>query len=85
MSILSDLVSFALFNAPLFSTQKPELLGRGGSQVVSVLAFDNPRSNPADIYNFSMKLCLKRTKINIVRTLAGTGDQTRGSSDSEIL
>ena len=41
------------------------LLGRGGGQVVSVLAFysDDPSSNPAEVYNFSVKLLLKRTKI----------------------
>ena len=40
--------------------------GRGGGQVVSVLAFysDDPSSNPAEVYNFSVKLLLKRTKIN---------------------
>ena len=34
--------------------------------MVSVLAFysDDPSSNPAEIYNFSVKLLLKRTKIN---------------------
>ena len=42
------------------------ILGCGGGQVVSVLAFysDNPSSNPAEVYNFSVKLFLKRTKIN---------------------
>ena len=41
-------------------------MGRGGGQVVSVLAFysDNPSSNPAEVYNFSVILLLKRTKIN---------------------
>ena len=41
-------------------------LGCGGGQVVSVLAFysDDPSSNPAEVYNFSVKLLLKRTKIN---------------------
>ena len=41
-------------------------MGRGGGQVVSVLAFysDDPSSNPAEVYNFSVKLLLKRTKIN---------------------
>ena len=34
--------------------------------MVSVLAFysDNPSSNPAEVHNFSVKLLLKRTKIN---------------------
>ena len=38
---------------------------RGGGQVVNILAFysDDPSSNPAEVYNFSVKL-LKRTKIN---------------------
>ena len=41
-------------------------LGRGGGLVVSVLAFysDDPSSIPAEVYNFSVKLLLKRTKIN---------------------
>ena len=41
-------------------------MGCGGGQVVSVLAFysDDPSSNPAEVYNFSVKLLLKRTKIN---------------------
>ena len=47
--------------------------GRGGGQVVSVLAFysDDPSSNPAEVYNFSVKLLLKRTKIN--KKEAGVG------------
>ena len=47
--------------------------GCGGGQVVSVLAFysDNPSSNPAEVYNFSVKLLLKRTKIN--KKEAGVG------------
>ena len=34
--------------------------------MVSMLAFysDDPSSNPAEVYNFSVKLLLKRTKIN---------------------
>ena len=41
-------------------------LGHGGGQVVSVLAFysEDSSSNPAEVYNFSVKLLLKRTKIN---------------------
>ena len=41
-------------------------LGCGGGLVVSVLAFysDDPSSIPAEVYNFSVKLLLKRTKIN---------------------
>ena len=40
--------------------------GRAGGLVVSVLAFysDDPSSNPAEVYNFSVKLLLKSTKIN---------------------
>ena len=40
--------------------------GCGGGLVVSVLAFysDDPSSIPAEVYNFSVKLLLKRTKIN---------------------
>ena len=36
----------------------------GGGQVVSVLAFysDDPSSNPAEVYKFSVKLYLKRTE-----------------------
>ena len=41
-------------------------MGCGGGLVVSVLAFysDDPSSIPAEVYNFSVKLLLKRTKIN---------------------
>ena len=48
-------------------------MGRGGGQVVSVLAFssDDPSSNPAEVYNFSVKLLLKRTKLN--KKEAGVG------------
>ena len=48
-------------------------VGCGGGQVVSVLAFysDNPSSNPAEVYNFSVKLLLKRTKLN--KKEAGVG------------
>ena len=36
------------------------LLGRGGGQVVSMIAFysDDPRSNPADVYSFFCKICV---------------------------
>ena len=39
-------------------------LGRGGGQLVSVLAFlpNDPISNPIEVYNFSVKLFLKITK-----------------------
>ena len=42
------------------------MLGRGGGQVVSVLAFysDDPSSNHAEVYNFPVNFLLKRTKIN---------------------
>ena len=48
-------------------------MGRGGGQVVSVLAFnsDHPSSNPAEVYKFSVKLLLKSTKIN--KKEAGVG------------
>ena len=48
-------------------------MGRGGGQVVSMLAFysDDPSSNPAEVYNFSVKLLLKRMKIN--KKEAGVG------------
>ena len=57
----------------LFETEKIfapyqtiQLKGRGGGQAVSVLAFysDDPSSDPAEVYNFSVKLLLKSTKIN---------------------
>ena len=43
------------------------MLGRGGDgQVVSMLALysQNLSSNPAEAYNFCVKLLLKRTQIN---------------------
>ena len=51
---------------PYFVTKHLGRTGRGGGQVVSVLAFysDDPSSNPAEVYNFSVKLLLKGTKIN---------------------
>ena len=44
-------------------------MGRGGGLVVGMLAFpsDNPSSNPAEVYSFFGKCCLKRTKINKTR------------------
>ena len=41
-------------------------VGRGCGQVVGVLAFysDDPSSNRAEVYNCSLKLLLKRRKIN---------------------
>ena len=40
-------------------------LGRGGGLVVSMLAFysDDPSSIPAEVYNFYVKLLMKRMKI----------------------
>ena len=48
-------------------------MGCGGGQVVSVLAFysNNPSSNPAEAYSFSVILCLKRTEKN--KKEAGVG------------
>ena len=42
---------------------KRQNMGRGGVQVVSELTFysDDPSSNPAKVYNFTVKLLLKRT------------------------
>ena len=39
------------------------LVHRGGDQVVSMLAFysDNSSSNPDEVYNFVVKLFMKRT------------------------
>ena len=38
------------------------ILGRGGSQVVSMLAFysDGPSSNPADAFSFSVKYVFEK-------------------------
>ena len=38
--------------------------GRGGGQVVSMLAVysDDPSSNPADIYSFSVKFVFEKNK-----------------------
>ena len=40
------------------------ILGRGGCEVVSVLAFlsDNPSSNPAEAYSFSLKFVLGKNE-----------------------
>jgi len=37
---------------------------RGGGQVVSVLAFysDDPSSNPAEVYNFSVKIFIEKNE-----------------------
>ena len=53
-------------NDHLLRTTKYHCIGRGGCQVVSVLAFysDDPSSIPAEACSFFCKiLCLKRTKI----------------------
>ena len=40
-------------------------MGRGGGKVVSVLIYSGvPGLNPVEVYNYSVKLLLKRTKIN---------------------
>ena len=42
------------------------MLDRGGGQVVYVVAFysDDPSSNPAEVYNLSVRLLLNKIKIN---------------------
>ena len=47
--------------------------GRGGGQVVSALAFysDDPSSNPADAYRFSVQIVFEKMKIN--KKKAGVG------------
>ena len=49
-------------------------MGRSGGQVVSEIGFysDDPSSNPAEVYSFSVILCLKRTKINEKETGVGS-------------
>ena len=39
-------------------------MGRGGGQVVSVLAFNsyNPSSNPGDVYSFLYNMCFEKNK-----------------------
>ena len=39
-------------------------MGRGGGQVVSVLAFysDDPSSNPADAYSFSVQIVFEKNE-----------------------
>ena len=41
-----------------------EDMGRGGGQVVSMFAFcsDDPSSNPAEVYNFSVQIVVKKNK-----------------------
>ena len=40
------------------------LMGRGGGQVVTVHAFysDNPSSNPADVYSFSVQYVFEKNE-----------------------
>ena len=61
----TNYVSFLfLFNLLSFSTHK--MGSGGGGLVVSMLAFysDDLSSIPVEVYNFSVKMLLKRTKIN---------------------
>ena len=53
-----------VFRQHVALAQEDGMLGSGGGQVVSVLAFysDHPSSNPTEAYNFSVKLCLKNNK-----------------------
>ena len=55
--------TFYIFNQNLGLSY---LKGRGGGTVVSMLTIysDDPSSNPAEAFIFSVKLCLKRKKIN---------------------
>ena len=55
-----------VFRQHVALAQEDGMLGIGDCQVVSVLAFysDHPSSNPTEACNFSVKLCLKITKIN---------------------
>ena len=49
-------------------------MGRGGGQVVSVLAFYSidPSSNPADVYSFFCKICIWKKQKNILEQLLST-------------
>ena len=53
---------FSSFSAD--SINKMLCLGRGGGQVVSVLAFysDDLSSNPAEVYNFSNKIVIEKNE-----------------------
>ena len=48
--------------------------GRGGSQVVSVLAFysDDPSSNPAEVYSFSVQFVLEKNENKQREAVVGT-------------
>ena len=50
----------------LFLQRNSKAWGRGGGQVVTVLAFNynDPSSNPPKVNKFSVKLSLKQTKMN---------------------
>ena len=54
--------------------------------MVSVLAFysDDPSSNPAEVYNFSVKLLLKRTKINKKRPGLVHFKKRKGMVDAKV-
>ena len=72
---LNDYDAKCLSRVPLLSRLEIENFclilgfGGGGDQVVSVLAFnsDDPSSNPAEAYNFSVKLLLKKRKYSMKR------------------
>ena len=65
------------YNVPIVFKMKSKRLpyvnhlsmGRGGGQVVSVLAFysDDPSSNPAEVYNFSVKIVIEKNKNKLKR------------------
>ena len=50
----------AYFARKVYGDKQNLILGCGGGQVVSVLAFysDNPSSNPAEAYSVSCKICV---------------------------
>ena len=55
------------------SRQKQVLVGRGGGQVVSVLAFysNDPSSNPADAYSFSGQFVFENNENKQKEALVG--------------
>ena len=56
---------------------------RGGSPVVSVLAFfsDDPSSNPAEVYKFYSSHCLKRTKKWSNKIIISMSTKIKSSND----
>ena len=64
--VMANFVYYQLYWISIQKTKIMKTEGCGGGLVVSVLAFysDDPSSIPAEVYNFSVKLLLKRTKIN---------------------